>query len=149
MPFSRPQCIHEFDSAKGVLFSEEEHGSGIIENAHAPNPDVAVFGDTLLYVNMDECTSCTACYQPNVCPTGVCVVHALVDDGLADAPRVQARPLMGLRLEQLDVVVEVHGAEVHRPDPHRRFALRATPTGAGERPAGMVERERWLGSMYI
>ena len=24
----------------------------------------------MLYVNLDECTSCTACYQPDVCPVG-------------------------------------------------------------------------------
>ena len=24
----------------------------------------------MLYVNIDECTSCTACYQPDVCPVG-------------------------------------------------------------------------------
>ena len=63
------QCIYEFDPAKNVLFSEEQAGSGVTENTHAPNPDgVAVFGDSILYVNLDECTSCTACYQPDVCP---------------------------------------------------------------------------------
>jgi len=24
----------------------------------------------ILYVNVDECTSCTACYDPDVCPVG-------------------------------------------------------------------------------
>ena len=33
------QCIYEFDPAKNVLFSEEEAGSGVIENTHTPNPD--------------------------------------------------------------------------------------------------------------
>jgi len=65
------QCIYEFDPEKNVLFSEDEAGSGVIENTHAPNPDsVAIFGDTVLYVNLEECTSCTACYQPDVCPVG-------------------------------------------------------------------------------
>ena len=65
------QCIYEFNPASNVLFSEVEAGSGEIENTHTPNPDaIAVFGDTLLYVNVDECTSCTACYQPDVCPVG-------------------------------------------------------------------------------
>jgi len=43
----------------------------VIENTHSPNPDaIAVFGDSILYVNLEECTSCTACYQPDVCPVG-------------------------------------------------------------------------------
>jgi ferredoxin len=55
------QCIYEFDPAKNLLFSEDEAGSGEIENTHQPNPDmIAIFGDGLLYVNVDECTSCTA-----------------------------------------------------------------------------------------
>ncbi len=65
------QCIYEFDSAKNILFSETEAGSGVTENTHAPNADaIAIFGDSTLYVNLDECTSCTACYQPDVCPVG-------------------------------------------------------------------------------
>ena len=65
------QCIYEFDPAKNMLFSEEEAGNGEVANTHTPNPDaVAVFADTILYVNLDECTSCTACYQPDVCPVG-------------------------------------------------------------------------------
>lgn len=64
------QCIYEFDSVNNVLFSEVEAGGGV-ENTHQPNPDmVAVFADSMLYVNLDECTSCTACYQPDVCPSG-------------------------------------------------------------------------------
>ena len=76
------QCIYEFDTAKGILFSEDEHGSGVIENTHQPDPDsIAVFGDTLLYVNVDECTSCTACYQPDVCPVGAIYPEEQVPDG--------------------------------------------------------------------
>jgi Fe-S-cluster-containing hydrogenase component 2 len=76
------QCIYEFDPAKNILFSEEEHGSGEIENTHAPNPDeIAVFADSILYVNMDECTSCTACYQPDVCPVGAIYSEEDVPDG--------------------------------------------------------------------
>ena len=56
------QCIYEFDPVKNVLFSEVEAGSGEIENTHRPNPDsIAIFGDSVLYVNTEECTSCTAC----------------------------------------------------------------------------------------
>ena len=56
------QCIYEFDPQKNILFSQVEAGDGPIENQHTPNPDtIAVFGDALLYVNLDECTSCTAC----------------------------------------------------------------------------------------
>jgi Fe-S-cluster-containing hydrogenase component 2 len=76
------QCIYEFDPQKNVLFSEAEHGSGEIENTHAPNPDqIAIFGDSILYVNLDECTSCTACYQPDVCPVGAIYADEHVPDG--------------------------------------------------------------------
>jgi ferredoxin len=78
------QCIYEFDSAGNVLFSEDEAGSGEIANQHAPNPDaIGIFGDTLLYVNVDECTSCTACYQPDVCPVGAIYSEERVPDGIA------------------------------------------------------------------
>ena len=76
------QCIYEFDPTTNMLFSEEEAGSGVIENSHTPNPEmIAVFGDSLLYVNMDECTSCTACYQPDVCPVGAIYTEEQVPDG--------------------------------------------------------------------
>jgi Fe-S-cluster-containing hydrogenase component 2 len=76
------QCIYEYDPVKQVLFSEAEAGSGEVENTHAPNPEaVAVFGDTVLYVNLDECTSCTACYQPDVCPVGAIYTEEQVPDG--------------------------------------------------------------------
>jgi len=76
------QCIYEYNPATNVLFSEEEAGSGVIENSHAPNPDmIAVFGDGVLYVNTDECTSCTACYQPDVCPVGAIYSEEQVPDG--------------------------------------------------------------------
>jgi Fe-S-cluster-containing hydrogenase component 2 len=76
------QCIYEFDPGRNVLFSEDEAGSGVIENTHAPAPDsIAIFGDSLLYVNLDECTSCTACYQPDVCPVGAIYAEESVPDG--------------------------------------------------------------------
>ena len=75
------QCIYEFDPAKNILFSEEKVGAGI-ENTHAPNPDaVAIFADSMLYVNAEECTSCTACYQPDVCPVGAIYEEDDVPDG--------------------------------------------------------------------
>ena len=76
------QCIYEFDPTNNVLFSEVEAGSGETENSHRPNPDaVAVFWDSLLYVNTEECTSCTACYQPDVCPVGAIYSEEHVPDG--------------------------------------------------------------------
>ncbi len=75
------QCIYEYDAAQGILVSEVEAGSGIVENTHAANPDlIAIFADTILYVNLEECTSCTACYQPDVCPVGA----IYTDDDLPD-----------------------------------------------------------------
>jgi Fe-S-cluster-containing hydrogenase component 2 len=80
------QCIYEFDPAKNLLLSEAEAGSGVVENAHTPNPEViSVFGDGLLYVNLEECTSCTACYQPDICPVGAIYSEEHVPDGSGSA----------------------------------------------------------------
>ena len=63
------QCIYEFNPSTNQLFSEAEAGSGEIANTHTPAPDaIGIFGDSVLYVNLDECASFTACYQPDVCP---------------------------------------------------------------------------------
>ena len=76
------QCIYEFDAASNRLVSEQMAGSGVIENSHEPNADaIAIFSDELLYVNLDECTSCTACYQPDVCPVGAIYPDDQVPDG--------------------------------------------------------------------
>ena len=76
------QCIYEYDPTTNLLVSEDEAGSGVIENTHQPSPDaVAIFGDSLLYVNMEECTACTACYQPDVCPVGAIYTEENVPDG--------------------------------------------------------------------
>jgi NAD-dependent dihydropyrimidine dehydrogenase PreA subunit len=76
------QCIYEFDPQKDLLFSEDEAGSGVIENTHQPDPDtIGVFADGLLYVNLEECTSCTSCYQPDVCPVGAIYSEDHLPDG--------------------------------------------------------------------
>ena len=80
-PADIPSVVDK-DPQKNVLFSEVEAGSGIIETTHAPNADaIAIFGDSLLYVNLDECTSCTACYQPDVCPVGAIYSEDQLPDG--------------------------------------------------------------------
>jgi len=90
------QCIYEFDPQKNVLFSEEEAGSGVTENTHAPSPDaIEIFGETVLYVNLDECTSCTACYQPDVCPVGAIYSEEHVPDGAAKMSYNSADPNKG------------------------------------------------------
>ena len=79
------QCIYEYDPVHNQLFSEAEAGSGEIENTHTPDPDlIALFADTILYVNLEECTSCTACYQPDVCPVGAIYSEEVVPDGSAN-----------------------------------------------------------------
>ena len=89
------QCIYEFDAAKNVLFSEDEPGSGV-ENTHAPDAEaVATFGDSLLYVNTEECTSCTACYQPEVCPVGAIYSEEDVPDGTSAHPYNSKDPNRG------------------------------------------------------
>jgi Fe-S-cluster-containing hydrogenase component 2 len=81
------QCIYEFNPHTNQLFSEDEAGSGVIESTHATNPDaIAIFGDSLLYVNTEECTSCTACYQPDVCPVGAIYSEEHVPDGTPGKP---------------------------------------------------------------
>lgn len=76
------QCIYEFVPVKNMLVSEQAAGSGIVENSQAPNEAaIAIFGDTTLYVNLDECTSCTACYQPGVCPVGAIYSEEHVPNG--------------------------------------------------------------------
>jgi Fe-S-cluster-containing hydrogenase component 2 len=76
------QCIYEYDPATDILFSEVEAGNGVIENTHQPNPEaIAVFAESILYVNTEECTSCTACYQPDVCPVGAIYAEEHVPDG--------------------------------------------------------------------
>ncbi len=80
------QCIYEFDPKGNTLFSEVEAGSGVIENSHQPSSAaIAIFGDSVLYVNTEECTSCTACYQPDVCPVGAIYSEEKVPDGSAKA----------------------------------------------------------------
>jgi len=76
------QCIYEYDPSQGILVSEDQAGSGQVANTHAPNPDmVGVFGDGILYVNTEECTACTACYEPGVCPVGAIYSADRVPDG--------------------------------------------------------------------
>ena len=79
---ARTRSLFVYDPATNTLFSEDQAGSGVIETTHAPNPDaIAIFADTLLYVNTEECTSCTACYQPDVCPVGAIYPEEQVPDG--------------------------------------------------------------------
>ncbi len=90
------QCIYEFDVADNVLFSEDEAGSGQRENTHTPDPEtIDVFADGILYVNLDECTSCTACYQPDVCPVGAIYSEDHLPDGGPSAKYNDADPNKG------------------------------------------------------
>ena len=77
------QCIYEFDPAEepAVL-----RGAGRQrrdrEHAHPAAPSRSRSSlDTILYVNTEECTSCTACYQPDVCPVGAIYSEEVVPDG--------------------------------------------------------------------
>ena len=84
------------DPQKGVLFSEDEAGSGVVENTHQPNAEaIAIFGDGILYVNLEECTSCTACYQPDVCPVGAIYSDDELPDGSAGATYNASDPNKG------------------------------------------------------
>ena len=82
----RAVCIYEFNPSTNQLFSEAEAGSGDIANTHTPAPDaIGIVGDSVLYVNLDECTSCTACYQTDVCPLGAIYADEYVPDGSPNA----------------------------------------------------------------
>lgn len=75
------QCIYEYDPTGGQLYSEDEPGAGVV-STHRPNSDaIGIFADSMLYVNLDECTSCTACYEPDVCPVGAIYSADAVPDG--------------------------------------------------------------------
>lgn len=78
------RCIDDFDQATNVLFSEDEACSGVMRTRTNPVRTRWPFGDTILYVNTGECTSCTACYQPGVCPVGAIYPDEHVPDGGAD-----------------------------------------------------------------
>ena len=82
------QCIYEFDPQKNILFSEAQAGNGTIENQHTPDPEtIGVFGDSILYVNLEECTSCTACYQTDVCPVGAIYSDEHLPNGTPNGPK--------------------------------------------------------------
>lgn len=90
------QCIYEYDAASNTLFAEDTPGSGEIESTHTPSAEhIALFGDTILYVNLDECTSCTACYQPDVCPVGAIYSDDDLPDGSPRAKYNDADPHQG------------------------------------------------------
>jgi ferredoxin len=90
------QCIYEFDPLTNALLSEQAAGSGVVENSHQPNEEaIVIFGDSLLYVNLDECTSCTACYQPDVCPVGAIYSEEQVPNGTTRTTYNKADPNTG------------------------------------------------------
>lgn len=73
------QCIYEYDPSKNVLFSESEASSSVVESTPPPNPEAI----SLLYVNTEVCTSCTACSQPDVCPVGAIYSEEHVPDAMS------------------------------------------------------------------
>jgi len=89
------QCIYEYDPARNVLFSEVEAGNGVVENEHQPADAIEIFADSILYVNTEECTSCTACYQPDVCPVGAIYSEEHVPDGSGRAKYNSTDPNKG------------------------------------------------------
>ena len=46
-------------------------------------------------MNLDECTSCTACYQPDVCPVGAIYSEEHVPDGSTRTEYNKADPNKG------------------------------------------------------
>jgi len=57
------QCIYEI--IDGQLIGKDRDGA--IENVHPPHEELQfLYGDRMLYIHPDECTSCDACLP--VCP---------------------------------------------------------------------------------
>jgi len=79
--------------------AEQREAAGDVDALMAalPNPAEARIerGDSILYVNLDECTSCTACYQPDVCPVGAIYSDEHVPDGAAKTSYNSADPNKG------------------------------------------------------
>ena len=76
------QCIYEYDATKDSCSPRRKPAAAPSRTRTPRTPEyIAVFGDGILYVNMDECTSCTACYQPDVCPVGAIYPDEQVPDG--------------------------------------------------------------------
>lgn len=79
------QCIYELDESANQLVSRYE-AEGEVANTHAVNPEYAqYFGGSTLYINPDECTSCTACLP--ACPVGAIYTEDTVPDGTPAKPR--------------------------------------------------------------
>lgn len=53
------QCIYEL---KGEQLVSKDAQDGEVANTHPAHPELRfVYGDSVLYINPDECTSCDAC----------------------------------------------------------------------------------------
>lgn len=71
------QCIYEYNPEQGVLFSEDQPDAGVV-NTHQPDADaIGIFADTMLYVNVDECTACTAFWSLDAPIRRVTAPHAV------------------------------------------------------------------------
>ena len=77
------QCIYEFDPASATSCSPRSRRAAESSRTRTLRTlmPIGIFGDSVLYVNADECTSCTACYQPDVCPVGAIYSEERVPDG--------------------------------------------------------------------
>ena len=82
------QCIYEFDPAKNVCSPKRWRAAGRSRRAIRPIRMRSESSATaILYVNLDECTSCTACYQPDVCPVGAIYSEDHLPDGSANGAK--------------------------------------------------------------
>jgi hypothetical protein len=52
---------------------------------------MAVFGDSILYLNLEEGMSCTACYRPDVCPVGAINSEEHVPEAPLRAPSTRPK----------------------------------------------------------
>src|SRR5204863_7821220 len=74
--------MHQSHPKDNVPLPDVAAGNQVIDTTHTPSPySNAIFGDSILYMNAEECTTCTTCYQPDVCPVGAIYSEEVVPNG--------------------------------------------------------------------
>ena len=88
------QCIYELRESDQQLVSEMRAGDGEVVNSHPVDPAYGgYFGSSMLYINPEECTACTACLSE--CPVGAIYTEDTVPDGTAARPHHSTDPWPG------------------------------------------------------
>jgi NAD-dependent dihydropyrimidine dehydrogenase PreA subunit len=73
-----------------VEIADIEHDGQVIRAGEGVIFPKDIASRSILYVNLEECTSCTACYQPDVCPVGAIYSEEHLPDGSATSAKYNA-----------------------------------------------------------